>query len=494
MRRFLPPSLSPGHSIFRTRSIADLVEQSKGEHALKKVLGPFELIMLGVGAIVGTGIFVVTGVAAAYYSGPALLVSFAIAGTACVFAALCYAEFATIVPIAGSAYTYGYASLGEIWAWIIGWDLILEYSVSIAAVAIGWSGYMVNLLAGAGISFPAAFANPPGVPGGIVNLPAILIIGIITGLLILGVRESATVNNAIVLVKLLVIALFIYLGVSHVNPVNWTPFLPYGWGGVVTGAAIVFFAYIGFDAVSTAAEEVRDPQRSLPIGIIGSLIICTALYIVVSAILTGMVPYLEFKETSAPVAYALTRIGITWGSALVSVGAICGITSVILVLLYGQTRIFFAMARDGLLPCSFGTVHPVLRTPVRVTLLVGGATAAIASLLPLTSVAELVNIGTLAAFIIVSAGVLVLRRTRPDLERPFRTPLVPWVPALCILTCLGLIVALPTITHLRFVIWLALGLCIYFLYGVKNARASGSALETCDGGGGARSGGSGPGE
>jgi APA family basic amino acid/polyamine antiporter len=471
------------HDIFRTRSIADLIERSKGEHALKKVLGPFELIMLGVGAIVGTGIFVVTGVAAANYSGPALVVSFAIAGTACVFAALCYAEFATVVPIAGSAYTYGYASLGEIWAWIIGWDLILEYSVAIAAVAIGWSGYLVNLLEGAGIQFPASLANPPGVSGGIVNLPAILIIGIITGLLILGVRESARVNNVIVLVKLSVVLLFIYLGTSHVNPVNWTPFLPYGWGGVITGAAIVFFAYIGFDAVSTAAEEVRDPQKSLPVGIIGSLIICTILYIVVSAILTGMVPYLEFRDTSAPVAYALSRIGITWGSALVSVGAICGITSVILVLLYGQTRIFFAMARDGLLPCTFGTVHRVLRTPVKVTLLVGCCTALLASLLPLTSIAELVNIGTLAAFIIVAAGVLVLRRTRPDLERPFRTPLVPWVPVLCIIACLGLILALPTVTHLRFVIWLAVGLVIYFVYGAKNARATtGSALMACEGG------------
>ena len=473
----------PDHSPFRTRSIADLIERSRGEHALKKVLGPFELVLLGVGAIVGTGIFVVTGVAAANYSGPALVVSFAIAGTACVFAALCYAEFATMVPIAGSAYTYGYASLGEIWAWIIGWDLILEYSVSIAAVAIGWSGYMVNLLAGVGIPFPAALANPPGVSGGIVNLPAILIIGAITGLLILGVRESATVNNVIVLVKLSVILLFIYLGVSHVNPVNWSPFLPYGWGGVVTGAAIVFFAYIGFDAVSTAAEEVRDPQRSLPIGIIGSLLISTVLYIIVSALLTGMVPYLEFRDTAAPVAYALSRIGITWGAALVSVGAICGITSVILVLLYGQTRIFFAMARDGLLPCTFGTVHPVLRTPVKVTLLVGCATAALASLLPLASVAELVNIGTLAAFIIVSAGVLVLRRSRPDIERPFRTPLVPWVPGLCILICLGLILALPTVTHLRFVVWLVIGLAIYLLYGARNARATGSALEACDGGG-----------
>jgi basic amino acid/polyamine antiporter, APA family len=457
-------------SIFETKPIAKLMECTGGVHGLKKVLSPFELTLLGIGAIIGTGIFVITGVVAANYSGPALVVSFIISGIVCAFAALSYAEFAAMVPVAGSAYTYGYASLGEIWAWIIGWDLILEYSVSIAAVAVGWSGYMVNLLAAAGISLPAALINPPGTAGGMVNLPAILIILAITALLIIGVKESARVNNVIVLVKIGVILLFLFLASSHINPANWTPFMPYGWTGVVTGAAIVFFAYIGFDAVSTAAEEVQDPQRNVPIGIISSLVVATVLYIAVSAVLTGIVPYLAFKNTSAPVAFALGQIGISWGSALVSVGAICGITSVLIVLLYGQTRIFFAMSRDGLLPPVFRELHPVYRTPVKVTLLVGIVTAVIASLLPLQTIAELVNIGTLAAFIIVSLGVIVLRRTRPEIERPFRCPFVPWVPLLCIITCGILIVMLPFVTHLRFVIWLALGLVVYFAYSVHHTR------------------------
>src|SRR5208337_205443 len=414
--------------IFETKPIAKLMECTGGAHGLKKVLSPFELTLLGIGAIIGTGIFVITGVVAANYSGPALVVSFIISGIVCAFAALSYAEFAAMVPVAGSAYTYGYASLGEIWAWIIGWDLILEYSVSIAAVAVGWSGYMVNLLTAVGIILPPGLVNPPGTSGG------------------------------------RVILLFLFLAFSHINPANWTPFMPYGWTGVVTGAAIVFFAYIGFDAVSTAAEEVRDPQRNVPIGILSSLVVATVLYIAVSAVLTGIVPYLAFKNTSAPVAFALGQIGISWGSALVSVGAICGITSVLIVLLYGQTRIFFAMSRDGLLPGVFRELHPVYRTPVKVTLLVGLVTALIASLLPLQTVAELVNIGTLAAFIIVSLGVIVLRRTRPDIERPFRCPFVPWVPLLCIISCGILIVMLPFVTHLRFVIWLAIGLVVYFAY------------------------------
>ncbi len=451
--------------LFRTKPIGRMLREAEGEHRLKKVLGPVELILFGVGAIIGTGIFVITGIAAANYSGPALVVSFIIAGLVCAAAALCYAEFATIVPIAGSAYTYSYASLGELWAWIIGWDLILEYSVSIAAVAIGWSGYMAALLKEAGVLLPPEFTNPPGLHGGIVNIPAILIIVLITVLLCIGVKESARVNTAIVAIKVSVVLLFIFLAFSHINPVNWNPFMPYGWSGVITGAAIVFFAYIGFDAVSTTAEEVKNPERDLPVGIIGSLIICTILYIAVSAILTGVVPYLEFRDTTAPVAYALVRIGIDWGSALVSVGAICGITSVLLVLLYGQTRIFFAMARDGLLPKIFGTVHPVLRTPVKITVTVGAITAVLAGFLPLNLIAELVNIGTLAAFMIVAAAVIVLRRIEPELKRHFRCPFVPWVPLFCIVSCFGLIIALPTVTHLRFVIWLAIGLLIYLLYG-----------------------------
>ena len=475
-------------SILETKPVSKLMECTGGVHGLKKVLSPFELTLLGIGAIIGTGIFVVTGIVAADYSGPALVVSFIISGIVCAFAALCYAEFAAMVPVAGSAYTYGYASLGEIWAWIIGWDLILEYSVSIAAVAVGWSGYMTTLLSGAGIVLPQALINPPGLNGGILNLPAIFIILAVTGLLMIGVKESARVNTVIVLVKISVILLFLFLAFSHINPVNWTPFMPFGWTGVITGAAIVFFAYIGFDAVSTAAEEVQDPQKNLPIGIIGSLIVATVLYIAVSAVLTGIVPYFRFHGTSAPVAFALGEIGIGWGSALVAVGAICGITSVLIVLLYGQTRIFFAMSRDGLLPGMFRELHPVYRTPVKVTMLVGFVTAMIAGLLPLETIAELVNIGTLAAFIIVSLGIIVLRRTRPDLERPFRCPFVPVVPALCIISCTILIIMLPQVTHLRFVIWLCLGLVVYFAYGVHHSRIheTTTALECWDAGSGGK--------
>ena len=459
-------------NIFRVKQINDLINGSGNEKSLKKVLGATELTMLGVGAIIGTGIFVLTGVAAANYSGPALIISFIISGLACAFAGLCYAEFAAMVPVAGSAYTYGYAALGEIWAWIIGWDLILEYAVAIAAVAIGWSGYIVNLLEAAGIHLPKALINAPGVQGGVINLPAVIIIGVITWLLILGVKESTRVNNIMVGVKLLVVLLFIIIGVMHIKPSNWVPFMPYGWKGVFQGASIIFFAYIGFDAVSTAAEEVKNPQKDLPRGIIGSLIICTILYIVVSAVLTGMVPYLNFKETSAPVAFALQQIGINWGSALVSVGAVCGITSVLLVMMFGQTRVFFAMSRDGLLPKVFGEVHPKFQTPVKSTILVGIVTALMAGFTPIGVVAELTNIGTLAAFMIVSAAIIVLRKKRPDLKRSFKCPFVPVVPGLAIIFCGYLIYSLPRITQYRFVAWLALGLVVYFIYGVKHSTLS----------------------
>lgn len=460
-------------NIFRTKSIEDLlkgINNDEGEgKSLKKVLGSFELTMLGVGAIIGTGIFVLTGIAAAKYSGPALILSFIISGLACAFAGLCYAEFAAMVPVAGSAYTYGYAALGEIWAWVIGWDLILEYAVAIAAVAIGWSGYIVSLLEAAGLHLPKALLNAPGVEGGIVNLPAIVIIGLISVLLIRGVKESAILNNIIVGIKIIVVLLFIVLGLFHIKPSNWVPFMPFGWKGVFQGAAIVFFAYIGFDAVSTAAEEVKNPQKDLPKGIIASLVICTLLYIAVSAILTGMVPYLKYKETSAPVAYALANVGINWGSALVSVGAVCGITSVLLVMMFGQTRVFFAMSRDGLLPKAFGEVHPRFQTPVKSTVLVGAATALVAGFTPISEVAQLTNIGTLAAFVIVSAGVIVLRIKRPDIKRTFKCPWVPFLPILAIVFCLGLIIALPAITHIRFVVWLLLGIIIYFGYSVKHS-------------------------
>jgi basic amino acid/polyamine antiporter, APA family len=459
----------PYHSIFRTKSIQDLHDCCAGEHRLKRVLGPFELILFGIGAIIGTGIFVITGVAAADYAGPALVVSFIIAGVVCLFAALSYSEFAAMVPIAGSAYSYSYASLGEIWAWIIGWDLILEYSVSVSAVAVGWSGYVTSLLAEAGVNLPSSLVNPPGFNNGIINVPAMIIIALITMLLVTGVKQSATVNNIIVTIKIGIVLLFLYLGYSHINPVNYSNFIPFGWTGVIAGAAIVFFAYIGFDAVSTTAEEVRNPQKDLPFGILVSLLICTILYIAVAAVLTGIVPYTTLNNP-APVSNALLALGIQWGAALVSVGALLGITSVILVLLFGQSRIFFAMSRDGLLPPAFRQVHPKFNTPVRVTIFVGIVTALIAGLLPLQDIAQLVNVGTLAAFIIVSAGVIMLRYTRPDIIRPFRCPFVPFVPLLCMFSCAYLIWVLPTLTHLRFVIWLIIGLAIYFLYSAKHSR------------------------
>lgn len=455
--------------LFRKKTVPQLIEDTCGEHALRRVLSRFEIVLFGIGAVIGTGIFVITGVAAARFSGPALILSFLLAGVVCLFAALCYAEFAAMVPVAGSAYTYSYASLGELWAWIIGWDLILEYAVAVAAVAIGWSAYLKTLLDNAGLVLPAALVNPPGVEGGMINLPAILIIALITGLLISGVKESARFNTVIVLIKVAVVLLFLYLGAGHINPANYTPFFPFGWQGVITGAAIVFFAFIGFDAVSTSAEEVKDPGKDLPFGIIVSLLICTALYIAVAAVLCGIVPYYTLNN-AAPVAYSLYQIGITWGAVLVSIGALFGITSVLLVLLFGQTRIFFAMARDGLLPKSMRVVHPSLHTPVRATLAVAVPVAIVSSLLPLQVIAELVNIGTLAAFILVCAGIIVLRRTQPDAPRPFKAPLVPLLPIICIGFCFSLILALPVITHIRFVVWLAIGIVVYALYSAKHSR------------------------
>lgn len=464
------------HSMFRTKSLSHLIEKSEGGQGLQRVLRPYELILLGIGAVVGTGIFVITGIAAADYSGPAIILSFIFAGIACILAALCYAEFAAMVPVAGSAYTYCYASLGEIWAWIIGWDLILEYAVAVSAVAIGGSAYIVSLLAGAGITLPLELVNPPellgGVSGGIVNLPAVVLILLITSVLVIGMKESARLNTLIVIVNVAVILLFLALGVGHIDPANWQPFMPFGWSGVFAGAAIVFFAYVGFDAVLTAAEEIEEPQKNLPLGIIGAVVIVMILYVAVAAVLTGMVPSADFHQTGAPVAFALERFGITWGAVLVSVGALCGITSVILVTLYGQTRIFFAMARDGLLPGMFSEIHEVFRTPAKVTLVVGIITAILAGFIPLNVIAELVNIGTLAAFIIVACGILVLRKTQAGVHRPFRCPGMPWVPLLCIVFCGILIVMLPVVTQIRFVLWMIVGLAVYFLFGMKNSTNS----------------------
>lgn len=455
--------------IFRKKPISQLIEVSESKKGLKKVLGTPALLLMGLGVIIGAGIFIITGIASAYYSGPALVISFIIAGTACFFTALCYAEFASMVPVAGSAYTYSYVTLGELLAWIIGWDLILEYLLIVTAVAVGWSGYIISMITSLGIILPAQLINPPGVDGGFINLPAVLIISILTLLLIKGTKESSQFNTIIVFIKLSVLMLFISIGVNYINPANYQPFLPYGWGGVFKGAAIIFFAYIGFDAITTAAEEVKNPQRTFPIAIIGSLIISSILYIIVTIILNGMVPYYLFKETAAPVSFALQRIGINWANIIISVGALAGITSVLLVGFFGQTRVFFAISRDGLLPPFFSKLHKNFKTPVNGILLVGVAASVIAAFVPINDLAELINIGTLAAFIIVSASVIVLRKQQPELKRPFKTPYVPLVPILSIVFCLFLIAELPSVTHLRFVIWLAIGLCIYYFYGRKKS-------------------------
>lgn len=466
-----------GRRIFRKKPVSHLLEVSESHKGLKKVLGTPALLLMGIGAIIGAGIFILTGVASAYYSGPALVISFVIAGVACFFTALCYAEFASMVPVAGSAYTYSYVTLGELLAWIIGWDLILEYLLIVTAVAVGWSGYIVNIFTTLGIILPAQLINPPGVEGGLINIPAVLIIAFLTLLLIRGTKESSQFNTVIVMIKLFVIVLFITIGVNYINPNNYHPFLPYGWSGVFQGAAIIFFAYIGFDAITTAAEEVKNPQRTFPIAIIGSLIISSILYIIVTAILNGMVPYYMFKETAAPVAFALQSVGINWAGIVISIGALAGITSVLLVGFFGQTRVFFAMSRDGLLPSFFAKLHKNFKTPVNGIILVGVIASVIAAFIPITQIAELVNIGTLAAFIIVAASVIVLRRQRPDLKRPFKTPYVPLVPVLAIIFCLFLVAELPTITHLRFLIWLAIGLCVYYFYGRRKSLLTGDSAQ-----------------
>jgi basic amino acid/polyamine antiporter, APA family len=453
-----------------------LAEGSDESGGLRRSMGWVGLTALGIGAIVGTGIFVLTGVAAANYAGPGIIWSFVIAGIVSALAAVCYAELASTVPIAGSAYTYVYATLGELLAWIIGWDLVLEYAVGASAVSIGWSAYFTTFLQSAfGIVFPAAWHSAP-YAGGIVDLPAMLIILVITAILILGTRESNAFNQVVVALKLAVIVFFVVVGFGHVNPANWHPFLPFGVSGVFTGASIIFFAYIGFDAVSTAAEEVRDPKRDLPRGILGSLAVCTVLYIIVSAVLTGIVPYPKLNVAS-PVAFALVSVGLNWAGAIISAGAIAGLTTVLLALLFGQSRIFFAMARDGLLPPLFSRLHPRTRTPYLSSALIGVVCAALAGFVPIQVVATLTNIGTLAAFILVSLGVVILRRREPHLKRGFVVPAIPWVPILSALGCLVLIVKLPALTIVRFFVWLIIGLVVYYFYGRHNsvvAKAAGA--------------------
>jgi basic amino acid/polyamine antiporter, APA family len=466
-------------NLLKTKSIEQLVgDVEHGTKALRRTLTAFDLTLLGIGAIIGTGIFVLTGTAAANQAGPGIVLSYVMAGLACGFAALCYAEFAAMIPIAGSAYTYSYATLGEVFAWMIGWDLILEYAVGSMTVAVGWSGYFQRILAGFGVHLPAWMSAAPGtqvvLPDGgvgtaVFNLPAMLIVLAIMVLLVVGVRESARFNAAMVTVKLAAVVFFIVVGVGYVNPANWSPFAPYGWSGIMTGAAVVFFAYIGFDAVSTTAEEAKNPKRDLPIGIIASLIICTALYLIVAGILSGIVPVVQYKNDvqflNAPVGYALSVIHKDWAAGLVSAGAVAGITSVLLVMLMSQPRIFFSMSRDQLLPANVSKVHPRFKTPYITTIITCVIVALVAGFVPIQILGEMTSIGTLFAFVIVSVAVPVLRAKRPDAPRPFRVPGGPVIPVLGVLSCLYLMVSLSVMTWVRFLGWLDIGMLIYWFYG-----------------------------
>jgi APA family basic amino acid/polyamine antiporter len=483
-----------------------------GEHSLRRALGPTNLITLGIGAIIGTGIFVLTGTATALHAGPAIVLSFVLVGLSCVFAGLCYAEFASMIPVAGSAYTYGYATLGEIFAWIIGWDLVLEYAFGAATVASGWSGYFISLLGDFGLKLPPSVAgthwdefvyynnhwenlarigpklkvlgiDPATLPHahGAFNLLGFLAIVFCTLVLVIGIRESANFNSTIVLVKVGVLLVFIGIGARYLlqhpqlTSANWHPFIPpssggeFGWTGISHGAAIIFFAYIGFDAVSTAAQEAKNPARDMPIGILGSLVICTILYILTAGVLTGLVNYTSLNVPD-PLAIGIDATGNRWGSLLVKLGALMGLTSTIVVMLLGQSRVFFSMSRDGLLPSLFKTVHPRFRTPWISTLTVGFFVAVLAASLPINQLGDMVNIGTLLAFAIVCGGVWVLRRRHPELPRPFKTPGVPLVPIMGIVVSAYLMYNLPGITWLRLIVWLALGMIVYFLYGRNHSR------------------------
>src|SRR5262245_51990358 len=493
------------NQLFRTKPLELLLAEEAGDHRLRRILGPVQLTALGVGAIIGTGIFILTGVAAHDRTGPALMLSFVLAGLACVFAALCYAEFASMVPVAGSAYTYAYATLGELFAWIIGWDLILEYAVGSATVAHGWSAHLQEFTPLFHFKVPDIVHTAPinycvnvsascphtgfVATGAYFDLPAVLITFVLTIVLVKGIKESASFNAFMVAVKLVIVLMVIGIGVFFINKANWTPFAPYGYTGIsffgntifgqsakggeplgmFAGAAIIFFAYIGFDSVSVHSEEARDPAKDVPKGIIWSLLICTILYILVSAVLTGMVPYKDIN-IDAPVVDAFKRAGLTWMQYLVAAGAMTGITSVLLVMMLSQPRVMLALARDGLVPRGFfGDIHPRFRTPWTSTILTGLLVASMAGFIPLSILAEMTSIGTLFAFVIVCGAVMVMRKTNPDAKRPFRAPLVPLIPILGILTCLLLMFSLPYENWVRLIVWLLVGLLIYFAYGRRHS-------------------------
>ena len=494
-------------NLFARRRVADLQAEALQDQKLKRALGPINLTSLGIGAIIGAGIFVLTGHAAAQYAGPGIVYSFILSGLACAFAGLCYAEFASMIPLSGSAYTYGYATLGEFVAWIIGWNLILEYLFAAGTVAVGWSGYVVSFLKDLGITIPAQFTSAPydhtaqpglhwwniwqlfahgwASTGAILNIPAMFVVAVITILLIIGIKESANFNNAVVALKLAVILTFIGIGVFYINKANWHPFVPpvdadgnFGWHGIIHGAAVIFFAYIGFDAVSTAAQEAKNPQRDMPIGLLGSLGICTILYIAVSLVLTGIVNYTQLN-VPAPIAVAVSNLGLGWLAYFVKIGAIAGLSSVILVLLLGQARIFYMMSKDGLLPPVFSVVHPKFRTPWIAQLLIGVIAMLIAGLFPIGLLGELVSIGTLLAFAIVCAGVLILRFTDPQIKRPFRTPMIWFFAPMGIVSCVFLmVVGLPADTWARLIVWLAIGIAIYFLYSRRHSKVQQRAAQT----------------
>jgi APA family basic amino acid/polyamine antiporter len=477
--------------LFRRKSVTALQQEAASDNSLKRALGALNLTTLGIGAIIGTGIFVLTGTVAALNSGPAVVLSFTFAGIASIFAALCYSEFASLVPMAGSAYTYGYATLGELIAWIIGWDLILEYALGAVTVAIGWSGYVVSFLHDIGINVPCALSAARGAAvtcadgtttTAIFNLPAVIIIALVTILLVIGIKESANVNSVIVIIKVLVVLLFI-VGAAHaINPANWHPFIPpqtvkdgvpvageFGWSGVFTGAAIVFFAYIGFDAVSTAAQEAKNPQKDMPIGIIGSLLICTILYILVSGIATGIMSYKDLNVPD-PIAVVADHAGLGWMSTLIKLGAIAGLSSVILVMLLGQSRVFYSMSRDGLLPQFVNKVHPKFQTPYITSIVTGVGVAFFAAILPIRDAASLVSIGTLLAFVIVAVGILVLRVREPNLPRVFKTPMVWAVAPLGAFSAAWLMKSLPWITWERLIIWFVIGMVVFIGYGYSHSR------------------------